>query len=128
MGMFSKLKGKGRDEGASDALVEDIEEMAAMAAMEEANEPPEPQSEEAVAEAPAPEKPVSEELLGPVDPPADDSGVDDSPLGDDILSMFEEEEDAGDPMIRDMAAEAEEVDAEDLLSEILSLTEDLESA
>ena len=127
MGMFSKLKGKGRDQGASDALVEDIEEMAAMAAQAEASEPPEPQPEEDVVEELAPEQPVAEELLGPAEEAADDSGVDDSPLGDDILSMFEEEEDASDPMIRDMAAEAEEVDAENLLSEILSLTEDLES-
>lgn len=123
MGMFSKLKGKGKDQGASDALVEDIEGLSAMSALEEANEPLESQPEDDV-----PDQPVSEELIGPAGEGADESGAGDSPLGDDILSMFEEEEDPGDPMVRDMAAEVEEVAAEDLLSEILSLTEDLETA
>ena len=65
--------------------------------------------------------------LGAEAPTDDAPGIDDAPLDDDILSMFEEEEDAGDPLVRDMAAEVEDLDAEDLLSEILSLTEDLES-
>ena len=122
MGMFSKLKGKGK-EGASDALVEDIEGLTAMSAQVEESEPPEPQPEDAV-----PEQPVAEDVLGPEAQADDAPAIDDAPLDDDILSMFEEDEDAGDPLVRDMAAEVEDLDAEDLLSEILSLTEDLESA
>lgn len=118
MGMFSKLKGKGRDQGASDALVEDIEELAAMSALDDESEPVESQPQDAVAEG-AP---------GPAEPAADASGLDDAPLGDDILGMFEEEEDVSDPLVREMAAEAEEVAAEDLLNEILSLTEALDTA
>ena len=114
MGMFGKLKGKGRGEGASDELVEDIDGMSEMAAFGEEDAPPGSQAEEAIPSAPA----------VPEDPP----DADDEPLDDDMLSLFEEEEDTADPLVKDMAAEAEEVDAEELLAEILSLTEALDSA
>jgi hypothetical protein len=119
MGMFGKLKGKIRDQEASDALVEDIE---GLTAMEEASEPLDPPDEAAV---PSPSE--AGNPLASLGEEEEASAIDDTPLDDDILSMFEEEEDAGDPTTRELAAEVEDLNTEELLNDILSLTEDLNS-
>jgi hypothetical protein len=49
-----------------------------------------------------------------------------SPLDDELLSLFEAEEEQLDPMFKDMLSEVGEVDSDDLLSEILFLTEEIE--
>ena len=53
-------------------------------------------------------------------------GAADSILDDGLLTLFEEEEEQADPIVKDMLSDVDDVDMDELLSEILFLTEEVE--
>ena len=66
------------------------------------------------------------EESGGEETPKEEEADDESALGDDLLSLFEAPVDAGDPRIKEMTSEIEDIDPADLVSDIVSLTGEVE--